>query len=647
MAKHGISPRQLSQLYKKAHNLMRNIDGLQPQESFDELLKFLFFKQINEEKGPKIFYQFQLLSNGSFGKEQIKTVAQIKSNFKLYLKNTNSWSKKIWTDMSFHLSDKAIFSVFELFLDVNFSTIPFDIRSEAIKQFIPPGIRRGLGIFLTPDVVVKTMVDIVNPKQNSRVYDIAVGTGTFLIEVAKHWTSKTDNLTDISVWGSDKNPRMMLLADLNLGHLTNISFHKKLLDSLFDAQTTHDNTSNWPQPNFFDYIFTNPPFGVVLDSRNYDLKIYKTCRGKKNNQLKRQQSEVVFIEQSLKLLKPGGTLAIVLPKSIVTNSSLEAARTVLNGLGYVYAIVILPPETFQTAGTQTTTVLLFIKKFLENEDRNEKIQIRFSKISNVGFDSTGRKIDGNQLPGAAADILESLSKNESIGLCKMLPKVEKRNSIISLPSLIFGSNGLSSSLRLKDLVECVVIGKTPGRAKYTSNGLFLVKVGNLTGHGVNWIPRDRNFINGLDAKKRKITKTLMIKKGDILLTSSAHSPKYIAKKVDIVSSIPNHLNGEASFVGELMLIRPIPDKIDPFILLAYLRFSDTKERIQQMIRGQTAHLHPGDMLEMPIPEFIAKPHTPLKQISKILREEADINMKLNKNNYQRDKLMESLNADFQ
>ena len=37
--------RKLASIYRESHNIMRNIDGLQPQEAFDELLKYLFFKQ--------------------------------------------------------------------------------------------------------------------------------------------------------------------------------------------------------------------------------------------------------------------------------------------------------------------------------------------------------------------------------------------------------------------------------------------------------------------------------------------------------------------------------------------------------------------------------------------------------------------------
>jgi hypothetical protein len=55
----------LSALYRRAHDMMRNIDGLQPQEAFDELLKFLFFKQANEDKGPKFVFPVEanFLSN--------------------------------------------------------------------------------------------------------------------------------------------------------------------------------------------------------------------------------------------------------------------------------------------------------------------------------------------------------------------------------------------------------------------------------------------------------------------------------------------------------------------------------------------------------------------------------------------------------
>lgn len=139
---------------------------------------------------------------------------------------------------------------------------------------------------------------------------------TFLLEVARLWSH--DNRHQRKVWGIDKNPRMLALADLfNLGHLSWLNFDGRLQDSLFDIG--RDSTEDWF--NSFDCIFTNPPFGVYLDTEKQDAEAFKTCVGSDGRPYPRQQSEIVFIEQCFRFLKPGGQLAIVLPRSVVTNYS--------------------------------------------------------------------------------------------------------------------------------------------------------------------------------------------------------------------------------------------------------------------------------------------------------------------------------------
>ena len=44
---------KLASLYSRAHDIMRNVDGLQPQEAFDELLKFLFCRQSRKSHGQR------------------------------------------------------------------------------------------------------------------------------------------------------------------------------------------------------------------------------------------------------------------------------------------------------------------------------------------------------------------------------------------------------------------------------------------------------------------------------------------------------------------------------------------------------------------------------------------------------------------
>jgi type I restriction enzyme M protein len=441
------------------------------------------------------------------------------------------------------------------------------------------------------------------------------------------------------VWGADKNPRMLLLADLNMRHLADVVFHRRLMDSLSGSSTEGQ---TWLSPNSVDSVLTNPPFGVVLDAATYDLGQFETCRMPSGEVRKKQQSEVVFVEQCLRLLKPGGTLAIVLPRSVITNARLEAARAALDKLGYVYSVVTLPPETFHTTGTQTTTVVLFARRYQEREDLEEKLRIGVANVTNVGFDSTGRTRDANQLPQVARDLRETFATTSEKGTCKLLPPVTKGSTFSKLADLLSGRSRTTSSKKLRDLLEIARTGKTPARSSYTSEGLFVVKVGNLTGKGISWLPRERNFVTMPNETLQSNRKMTLLQEGDILLTASAHSPVYIAKKMDIVTRVPSWVGGVASLVGEVMLLRPKKDIVDPFALLAYLRLPTTIEEIQRQVRGQTAHLHPEDILDLPVPATILRPAGNLQLLADNLREEVKLNERVNATAYEQTRLLKIL-----
>ena len=108
---------------------------------------------------------------------------------------------------------------------------------------------------------------------------------------------------------------------------------------------------------------TNPPFGVNVDSRTYDLSAFSVASGNGTQVARRQSSELLFLEQCLALLKPDGLLAIILPRSAVNTVAGDRACHQLGDVAGVLAIVTLPPETFGATGTMTNTVVLFLRKF--------------------------------------------------------------------------------------------------------------------------------------------------------------------------------------------------------------------------------------------------------------------------------------------
>ena len=593
--------RQLSVLYKEAHNIMRNVDGLQPQEAFDELLKYLFFKQNFEVEEPE---------------QTLISSENVRKLFASYLGKTNSWSSEIWREKKFYLSKECLTDIHTLLFPVQFSQIGYDVRSHALREFLTPDIRKGLGIFLTPDEVVSSIIQFVSPADNVDVLDPACGSGTFLIEYLKQ-NSKSKKLT---VYGIDKSPRMLLLADLNIGHYSKVKFEKKLVDSLKEN----------PFGKYFDFIFTNPPFGVSIDERDYDFGKLSTCKDANGYSLKKQSSEIVFIEKCFQNLKPGGTLAIVIPKSIATNGSLANARYSLGKYGYIYGIMNLPPETFASTGTQTTTIVLFAKKFKNEKEKNENGSIALANIKNVGFDSTGRFREGSQLADFPDYMRKSISTGRDIEFVSLI-ELSKKSDSFELLENIFISKNSQKGRKLFDLCEFIGTGKTPARRDYAEEGNFLIKVGNLSGAGINWEARDRNYINDIEINKRlKSKKPLVLKEGDILLTSSAHSPVYIAKKSDIYTGAPEFVGAKnISFVGEIMLVRANQKLISPFLLLSFLRSNETVTQIQNMVRGQTAHLHASDLGQLIVPDDVFVKNSKYKKVEKLLEKQAELSREMN------------------
>jgi type I restriction enzyme M protein len=115
---------------------------------------------------------------------------------------------------------------------------------------------------------------------------------------------------------------------------------------------------------------------------------------------------------------------------------------------------------------------------------------------------------------------------------------------------------------------------------------------------------------------------------------------YIAKKVDIVTAIPPEVGGKASFVGEVMLLRPDPERVDPFVLLAYLRLPSVTKEIQLLIRGQTAHLYPDDVVNLRVNAALQNPGQVLKKLSHLARLEAEKFAELNRIMFSQAKLAE-------
>ena len=150
----------------------------------------------------------------------------------------------------------------------------------------------------------------------------------------------------------------------------------------------------------FDKIFTNPFGSIIQGEIGNIIQRFKIASGRKTLPL-----EYLGIERCIQFLKPNGILAIVLPDGLLTNLDAQFARDWITDNSEIHAVISLPIEAFGQYGTFTKTSVMILKKKSKNHvERNHKIFM--ANISDVGYDSTGRKSSSSDIK----EVIENYKK---------------------------------------------------------------------------------------------------------------------------------------------------------------------------------------------------------------------------------------------
>lgn len=280
------------------------------------------------------------------------------------------------------------------------------IMDDAFEYLLPTEAKKKKGQFFTPRHVVEMCVRMLNPTRTEYVMDPACGSGGFLLHAMDWCYPASDNeqremrkhkYAAKYLWGIDFEQRaaktsraLMLIA--GDGH-TNIfgpdvssldprtwyenASGQALMHGLRQAkltakkipegETLKDEDKAWEYFDElkFDVVLANPPFaGEMKDRRmlaRYELAKPALKRAGDDKQPK-EERDVLFIERILKMLKPGGRAAIVLPQGKFNNSSLAFIREWILKKARLLAVVGLHPNTFKPH-TGTKTSVLFVQKY--------------------------------------------------------------------------------------------------------------------------------------------------------------------------------------------------------------------------------------------------------------------------------------------
>jgi type I restriction enzyme M protein len=272
-------------------------------------------------------------------------------------------------------------------------------------------------------------------------------------EKGAKWFNYWHDFAEKQLFGIEINEQISRVSKMNMiihddGH-TNVITNDGLKNS---RSIEIENRNLHFQDGTFDLIMTNPPFGssIKADEVNYyrEYELFEKNLGitelkdriaDDNNKKKwrlSQSTEILFLERCYKYLKEGGYLAIVIPDGILTNSTSQYVRDWLIEKFRIIAVVSLPQHTFAHVKAGVKSSILFLKKYpealtkqletvlcdikakvkeekgLDKEAKEERILELYKEkiakyiqnyptlmfeIENIGYDATGKKIEGSEL----------------------------------------------------------------------------------------------------------------------------------------------------------------------------------------------------------------------------------------------------------
>jgi type I restriction enzyme M protein len=145
----------------------------------------------------------------------------------------------------------------------------------------------------------------------------------------------------------------------------------------------------------FDICFTNPPFGAIENDESI-LAQYEMGRGRKT-----QKREILALERCIRLVKPGGTIAIVLPDGLLNNDRYSNVREYLHRNVRLISVIGLNRETFEGYNSRVKTSILILQK--RNKVAQSSQDVFMAVCRNSGYGPTGVEIAGNELPDILFD----------------------------------------------------------------------------------------------------------------------------------------------------------------------------------------------------------------------------------------------------
>jgi len=300
-----------------------------------------------------------------------------------------------------------------------------DIQGDVYEMLLSEIASAGKnGQFRTPRHIIKLMADLVQPQLGHFIVDPACGSGGFLLgayqyivtELAKKSGTKdlqldedgfirtsvsaalTENARNIlqnTLHGYDIDSTMVRLG------LMNLMMHG-IDEPNIDYQDTLSKSYN--EEGKYNIVMANPPFTGSIDKGDIN----------ENLTLSTTKTELLFVENIVRILKVGGTGCVIVPQGVLFSSgnAFKNIRKILVDYCELKAVITMPSGVFKPYAGVSTAILLFTKRYniVDKVMQPATKHVWFYDMKDDGYSLDDKR---NKNPDSYGDLQDIVTKYHS------------------------------------------------------------------------------------------------------------------------------------------------------------------------------------------------------------------------------------------
>jgi type I restriction enzyme M protein len=287
-------------------------------------------------------------------------------------------------NMAFHAIEDANFRMRGIFQDVDFNNkerfpdavlerllqhfeayrlrnadVEDDVLGNAyeylIAKFADDAGKKG-GEFYTPKMVVRLMVECLQPDEGMSIYDPTCGSGGMLLEAIDYLRRAGKNRRSLTLYGQERNLNTWAICKMNmfLHGIDDVFIERG--DTLRDPK--HLMSEGSKALMTFDRVLANPPFSLK-EWGHEQWSVGDKFGRDKYGCPPASYGDLAFVQHMVASLKPGGMLAVVVPHGVLFRGGTEAEiRRGLIDADLLDAVIGLAPNLFYGTGIPTCIWLL-------------------------------------------------------------------------------------------------------------------------------------------------------------------------------------------------------------------------------------------------------------------------------------------------